>query len=358
VTSTSAASFQKLTLSKSITTEGYIYIYVSNESTLNVNVFFDDMKITHTASSMLVQANDYYPFGLTFNSYQRENSLYNKYQFNGKEIQNELGLGWNDYGARFYDPQVPHFLTIDPRAEDYYDLSPYGYCAGNPIKHIDVNGEFIGTLIGTVVGAAAGAYDAYKNGGDVMAGASEGAVSGAIAGATVDLAVAATVATGGGALVVIGAGAAAGAIGGAAGAVAGDATGQVVTSVNKGSSLTNAVSNISTDKMTDKAKSGAITGAIGGAAGGAVGKGLQAATNSTKAVQGTMSKNITETAKTLTNMGADSKTVGNAVNKITTGMGQAGKNTVNTTNKVAAGTGMAAESSIQVGQRIKEEKKP
>jgi hypothetical protein len=32
---------------------------------------------------------DYYPFGLTFNSYQRKNPVYNEYQFNGKEIQND-----------------------------------------------------------------------------------------------------------------------------------------------------------------------------------------------------------------------------------------------------------------------------
>jgi RHS repeat-associated protein len=311
----------------------------------------------------VMQQTSYFPFGMTLQQQNFGGSLNqpNKLLYNGKELQDDelagVSLDWYDYGARFYDPQLGRWHVLDPLAADYDNLSPYGYCAGNPIKYIDVNGEFIGTIIGTVVGGVAGAYDSYKKGGDVWAGAAEGAVSGAIAGATVDLAVAATVATGGGALVVIGAGAAAGAIGGAAGAVAGDATGQVVTSVNKGSSISNAVSNINTTNMADKAKTGAVTGAIGGAAGGAVGKGLQAASNSTKAVQGTMSKNITETAKTLTKMGADEKTVGTAVNKITTGMGEAGRNTVNTTNKVAAGTGMATESAIKVGQMQKEEKR-
>lgn len=72
---------------------------------------------------------------------------------------------------------------------------------------------------------------------------------------------------------------------------------QVVTSLNKGSSISNAVSNINTTNMADKVKTGSVTGAIGGAVGGAVGKGLQAASNSTNAVQVTMFKNITETAK-------------------------------------------------------------
>lgn len=332
------------------------YEYFAKDHLGNVGVVFKP----YGRSAMRVQEVHYYPFGLPmpYTHYASSSSTPNRLLYNSKELLNYLpGLRWYDYGARMYDAQLGRFYTIDPLAADYDNLSPYGYCSGNPIKYIDFNGEFIGTIIGTVVGGIAGAYDSYKKGGDVWAGAAEGAVSGAIAGATVDLAVAATVATGGGALVVIGAGAAAGAIGGAGGAVAGDAIGQVVTSVNKGSSISNAISNINTTNMADKAKTGAVTGAIGGAASSAVGKVFQAASNSTKAVQGTMSKNITETAKTLTKMGADEKTVQTAVNKITTGMGEAGRNTVNTTNKVAAGTGMATESAIKVGQMHKEEKK-
>ena len=45
---------------------------------------------------------DYYPFGLAYNSYSRENSVPQDLKFNGKEEQTELGLGWLDYGARMY----------------------------------------------------------------------------------------------------------------------------------------------------------------------------------------------------------------------------------------------------------------
>jgi hypothetical protein len=41
---------------------------------------------------------------LTFNSYRRENTATNNYSYNGKELQDELDLGWMDYGARIYDP--------------------------------------------------------------------------------------------------------------------------------------------------------------------------------------------------------------------------------------------------------------
>lgn len=55
---------------------------------------------------MSLHSVDYYPFGLTFNSYSRENSLPNMYQYNGKEKQDELDLGWIDYGARMYMPEI------------------------------------------------------------------------------------------------------------------------------------------------------------------------------------------------------------------------------------------------------------
>jgi hypothetical protein len=56
-----------------ITQPGYVYIYLSNENSTPVEVFFDEFKVTHTKSPV-IQMDDYYPFGLTFNSYQRENS--------------------------------------------------------------------------------------------------------------------------------------------------------------------------------------------------------------------------------------------------------------------------------------------
>jgi RHS repeat-associated protein len=304
----------------------------------------------------ILQTKDYYPFGMEMARNYTTLGDPTKYLYNGKELQDEGGLDMYDYGARFYDPTIGRWHSVDPLAESYYDLSPYSYCAGNPVKYIDVKGEFIGTLIGSVVGAAAGAYDSYKKGGDVWAGAAEGAVSGAIAGASVDLAVAATVATGGGALVVIGAGAAAGAIGGAAGAVAGDATGQVVESVNKGSSLSNAVSNISTANMADKAKTGAITGTIGGTVGAGVAKGLQAVTKATNAMQSTMAKSITEVSKALP--AADGATINGVQKTIERGIEALGKNTSSSVTKTSVSTGMATESAIQVGQRIKEDKKP
>lgn len=115
---------------------GYLIAYLSYESNAPDQVYFDDFSVT-LETSTVIQQDDYYPFGLTFNSYS--SGTENLYKYNGKEEQKELGL--LDYGARYYDPSLGFFTTIDPRSEDYYSWSPYNYVGGNPIKRVDVNGE-------------------------------------------------------------------------------------------------------------------------------------------------------------------------------------------------------------------------
>lgn len=88
----------------------------------------------------LEQVNHYYPFGAIYGDVSYNDNL-QKYKYNGKELDRMHGLNFYDYGARQYDPLLGMFTQMDPLAEKYYHISPYAYCANNPVNRIDPNGR-------------------------------------------------------------------------------------------------------------------------------------------------------------------------------------------------------------------------
>ncbi len=125
-----------------ISEPGYIYVFISNEQGVNpYEVYFDDFNVEQ-AKSPVIQSQDYYPYGLNFNSYERENTIGNKYKYNGKEEQNELNLALLDYGARMYDPVIGRWNVIDPLTEISRRWSSYNYAYDNPMRYIDPDGMY------------------------------------------------------------------------------------------------------------------------------------------------------------------------------------------------------------------------
>jgi RHS repeat-associated protein len=118
-----------------------MYIYVSNESLGSVEAFFDDILVEHKESKV-TQVADYYPFGMQIKQTSTDvtNPLANKYLYNGKEFQSELGLDWYDYGARMYDPVIGRWHVVDPLSSVYTSYSPYSYVLNQPSQAIDPDG--------------------------------------------------------------------------------------------------------------------------------------------------------------------------------------------------------------------------
>ncbi|MEZ5045302.1 MAG: RHS repeat-associated core domain-containing protein [Saprospiraceae bacterium] len=67
----------------------------------------------------------------------------NRYQYNGKELTEDLGLNWNDYGARWYDAAVGRWNSVDRFAELYSSHSPYNYVLNSPSNAVDPDGNLV-----------------------------------------------------------------------------------------------------------------------------------------------------------------------------------------------------------------------
>ena len=72
---------------------------------------------------------------------QNMDSYNNPYKFNGKEMDKETGMYY--YSARYYDPRISIFVSVDPLAEKYRNISAYAYVANNPINFVDPDGRDI-----------------------------------------------------------------------------------------------------------------------------------------------------------------------------------------------------------------------
>ncbi|PZR20221.1 MAG: hypothetical protein DI539_11455 [Flavobacterium psychrophilum] len=139
----------------------YIYSYI-----FNYKDHLGNNRVSYTVDPAdgvlkILEENHYYPFGLKHNGYSPTQQMMRetnvapfvvltpvinpadatyKYKYNGKELQDELGLNIYDFGARNYDPAIGRWFNIDPLAEKMRRHSPYNYCFNNPLRFTDPDG--------------------------------------------------------------------------------------------------------------------------------------------------------------------------------------------------------------------------
>jgi len=128
------------------TAEGYVkntdgalsYVFQYKDHLGNVRLSYAKNPTTQVLE--IIEENNYYPFGLKHKGYNDYTANSNKYKFNGKELQDELGLNMYDYGARNYDPALGRWMNTDPLADTSRKFSPYAYALDNPVFFIDPDG--------------------------------------------------------------------------------------------------------------------------------------------------------------------------------------------------------------------------
>lgn len=140
-----------LASSMNVSKNGYLYVYVSNESP--TDVYFDDLVVKHTTGHLL-QEDSYYPFGLQIRGLSSIalNRMQNDYLYNGIEKISDFDLEVYDAFYRNLDPQIGRWWQMDPMAESFSGLSPYNSNFNNPVGFSDPLGDM---PLGDPPGAAA-----------------------------------------------------------------------------------------------------------------------------------------------------------------------------------------------------------
>jgi len=110
------------------------YQYAIKDHLGNTRVLF---AASDSDTLVIKQVVHYYPFGLQLAGIGSTGGSDNKFLYNGKELEDEHNLYWYHYGARYYDPQLGMWHSIDP-ADEFY--SPYVGMGNNPMVLTDPDG--------------------------------------------------------------------------------------------------------------------------------------------------------------------------------------------------------------------------
>ncbi|MDD6025722.1 MAG: DUF4329 domain-containing protein, partial [bacterium] len=125
--------------------------YIKNDTVYSyVKDYQGNIRRVVRQDGAVVESTDYYPYGTPFTT---ANSV-QPYKYGTKELDRMHGLDLYDSQARWYDSLLGRTSTLDPKAEKYYSLSPYTWCAGNPVKFVDPDGKEYGDTLASQDAAA------------------------------------------------------------------------------------------------------------------------------------------------------------------------------------------------------------
>jgi RHS repeat-associated protein len=102
----------------------------------NLTDHLGNVRVTFDETGTAIEESHYYAFGMRIEGLSTS-SPDNKFTYNGKELEDDDGLNWYHYGARFYDAQIGRWHVVDPIDEFN---SPYTYVGNDPINLYDPDG--------------------------------------------------------------------------------------------------------------------------------------------------------------------------------------------------------------------------
>ena len=124
---------------ESVAITGGRAVYSNNSWAANYYItdHLGSVRAVTDAEGEVLDTFDYMPYGSEISS---RSSTTTDYRFTGKERQSMVNNSIYDSFARFQNT-YGRFMSIDPKAESFYHISPYTYCAGDPVNLVDPDGE-------------------------------------------------------------------------------------------------------------------------------------------------------------------------------------------------------------------------
>jgi RHS repeat-associated protein len=113
----------------------------------------------NNGSPEIIEESHYYAFGMRIEGLSTSNPD-NKFTYNRKELTEDHGLNWYEFGWRMYDAQIGRWHQVDPKDEF---LSPYVYVGNKPLVFIDPDGQDTWFIHGTGVSKDVWGKDATGN---------------------------------------------------------------------------------------------------------------------------------------------------------------------------------------------------